>query len=323
LILGSYTERIVDPRVIMESVSIDGSNKGSNDKVAIFGCSGQLGTELATDFNRRGYQVSGFTRGQVDITDAAQVEQCLARVDPAVVINAAAYNQVDVAEKEPQAAYMINGLAVRNLALACRQMDARLVHFSTDYVFDGLAGRAYVEQDVPRPLSAYAVSKLAGELYARAYLDNALVIRTSGVYGPAGLETARGNFVEMMLRLAAKGQPIRVVEDHVASPTYAPLLASRSADLIERGAQGLFHIAGGAPISWFDWAVKIFAAAGVNPPLKPTNEREFRTAARRPRYSALSNAKMESLGIAPMPSLDEAIGLYMLARSRRTAAVQL
>jgi dTDP-4-dehydrorhamnose reductase len=235
-----------------------------------------------------------------------------------VVINAAAYNQVDVAEREPQASLLVNGLAVRNLALACRQIDARLVHFSTDYVFDGLAGRAYVETDAPRPLGAYAVSKLAGELYARAYLDNALVIRTSGVYGPAGLDTARGNFVEMMLRLAAKGDPIRVVEDHSASPTYAPALASRTADLVERGAQGLFHIGGGAPISWFEWAVKIFAAAKLNPPLKPTSEREFRTAARRPKYSALSNAKMESLGIAPMPSLDQAIGLYLLARGRRT-----
>ncbi len=297
---------------IMESVN--------NDRIAVFGSGGQLGTELAAEFARRGFQVSGFARADVDITDAAQVEQCLVRVDPAVVINASAYNQVDVAEKEPQAAYLVNGLAVRNLALVCRQIDARLAHFSTDYVFDGLAGRAYTEQDVPRPLGAYAVSKLAGELYARAYLDNALVIRTSGVYGPAGLATARGNFVEMMLRLAAKGQPIRVVEDHVASPTYAPALASRTADLIERGAQGLFHIAGGTPISWFDWAVKIFAAAGLHPPLKPTNEREFRTAARRPKYSALSNAKMETLGIAPMPTLDEAIGLYMLARNRKAPA---
>jgi dTDP-4-dehydrorhamnose reductase len=294
----------------MEGVSIE--------RIAVFGSGGQLGTELTAELTKRGYQVSGFTRGQVDITDAAQVEACLARVDPAVILNAAAYNQVDVAEREPQASLLVNGLAVRNLALASRQIDARLVHFSTDYVFDGLAGRAYVETDVPRPLGAYAVSKLAGELYARAYLDNALVIRTSGVYGPAGLDTARGNFVEMMLRLAAKGDPIRVVEDHSASPTYAPALASRTADLVERGAQGVFHIGGGAPISWFEWAVKIFAAAKLNPPLKPTSEREFRTAARRPKYSALSNAKMESLGIAPMPTLDEAIGLYLLARGRKT-----
>jgi dTDP-4-dehydrorhamnose reductase len=293
----------------------------NNDRVAVFGSGGQLGTELTAELTRRGFRVSGFERAHIDITNAAEVERSLVALDPAVVVNASAYNQVDVAEKEPQAAYQVNGLAVRNVALVCRQIDARLVHFSTDYVFDGLAGRAYTEQDVPRPLGAYAVSKLAGEFYARAYLDDALVIRTSGVYGPAGLTTARGNFVEMMLRLAAKGGPIRVVEDHVASPTYAPALASRTADLIARGAQGLFHIAGGAPISWFDWAVKIFAAAGLNPPLKPTNEREFRTAARRPRYSALSNAKMETLGIAPMPSLDEAIGLYMLARSRKIPAL--
>ena len=215
--------------------------------------------------------------------------------DPAIVLNSAAYNQVDVAEKEPLAAFQVNALAVRNLAVACRQADARLVHFSTDYVFDGMAGRAYTEQDMPRPLGAYAVSKLAGEFYARAYLDQALIIRTSGVYGPGGLDTARGNFVELMLRLAAGGQPIKVVEDHVASPTFAPALASRTADLVERGRRGVPYWRG-APISWFDWAVKIFAAAGVKPALKPTNEREFRTAARRPRFSALSNAKMEIAG---------------------------
>jgi dTDP-4-dehydrorhamnose reductase len=286
------------------------------ERVAIFGSGGQLGVELMTEFKSRGYEVTGYERSRVDITDPAAVERALA-MDPAIVINSAAYNQVDVAEKEPQAAFLVNGLAVRNLAMACRQADARLVHFSTDYVFDGQAGRAYSEDDRPHPLGAYAVSKLAGELYARAYLDNPLIIRTSGVYGPGGLSTARGNFVELMLRLASQGQPIRVVEDHVASPTFAPALAARTADLVERRAGGILHIGGGTPISWFDWAVKIFAAAGVNPPLKPTNEREFRTAAHRPKYSALSNAKMESLGIKPMPLLDDAIRSYLEVRNRK------
>src|SRR5581483_9866995 len=196
-------------------------------RIAIFGSGGQLGTELMTEFKSRGAEVCGFERRSVDITDQQRVERAIAEFDPAVVINAAAYNQVDVAEKEPLAAFQINALAVRNLAMACRQCDARLVHFSTDYVFDGLAGRAYVEDDTPHPMGAYAVSKLAGEFYARAYLDRATIIRTSGVFGPGGLDTARGNFVELMLRLAAAGQPIRVVEDHVASPTFAPALASR------------------------------------------------------------------------------------------------
>ena len=290
----------------------------------MFGSRGQLGVELKAEFSARGYEVACFDRSTVDITDAAAVERSIAGVDPAVVLNAAAYNQVDVAEKEPLAAFEVNGLAVRNLAVACRNSDAQLVHFSTDYVFDGQAGRAYREEDPPHPLGAYAVSKLAGELYTRAYLDAPLIIRTSGVFGPGGLETARGNFVELMLRLAtqntAQNNPIRVVEDHVASPTYAPALAARTADLVERGANGTFHIGGGRPVSWFDWAAMIFKAAGLNPSLKPTNEREFRTAARRPKYSALSNAKMEALGIPPMPALESAIREYLETRAGRVTA---
>ncbi len=286
-------------------------------RVAIFGSHGQLGVELAATFAARSYEVASFERSSVDITDAVAVEKVIANYDPAIVLNSAAYNKVDLAEKEPDAAFRVNGLAVRNLALACRNADAKLVHFSTDYVFDGQAGQAYSETDPTRPLGAYAVSKLAGELYARAYLDNALVIRTCGVYGPWGLHTPGGNFVETMLRLAAGGQPIKVVEDHVASPTYAPALAARTADLVEANASGVFHVGGGTPISWYDWAAKIFEAAGLQPQLKPTNEREFRTSARRPKYSALSNQKMEALGIAPMPSLDVAIRDYL---SKRTPA---
>src|SRR5437879_12890239 len=183
-------------------------------RAAGFGCSGQLGVELVRELRARGYDVQGWERADVDITNREKVERVLAGLDPKLVFNAAAYNQVDVAEKEPQAAFMANALGVRNLALACRQLDAQLVHYSTDYVFDGLAQRPYREDDATHPLGAYAVSKLAGELYASAYLDRVLIIRTSGVFGPGGLDTARGNFVELMLRLAAQGQAIRSVEDH-------------------------------------------------------------------------------------------------------------
>jgi dTDP-4-dehydrorhamnose reductase len=283
-------------------------------KVVVFGSGGQLGVELVREFNERGYAVEGFERTDVDIADAARVEHVLAQADPEIVINSAAYNQVDVAEKEPLPAFAANGLAVRNLAMACRQLDTQLVHFSTDYVFDGTAGRAYTEEDRPRPLGAYGVSKLAGELYAQAYLEQPLVIRTCGVFGPGGLRTARGNFIETMLRLAAAGRPIRVVEDHVASPTYAPLLAARAADLVERKHRGLFHVGGGTPISWFDFAATIFRVAGLHPELQPTNEREYRTAARRPKYSVLSNAKMERCGIERMPPLEKAVEMYLQAR---------
>ncbi|HZT38264.1 MAG TPA: dTDP-4-dehydrorhamnose reductase [Bryobacteraceae bacterium] len=286
------------------------------DRVVVFGSGGQLGVELCREFRARGYEVKGFERADVDITDRTAVERAIAEFNPEVVVNSAAYNQVDVAESEPQAAFLVNGLAVRNLALAARQADARLVHFSTDYVFDGRAGRAYTEADRPHPLGAYAVSKLAGELYAQAYLNDPLIIRTSGVFGPAGRHTNRGNFVELMLRLAASSNPIRVVEDHVASPTYAPALAARTVELVSRKQGGLFHIGGGAPISWYDFASKIFKAAGLNPQLRPTNEREYRTAATRPKYSALANSRLEQLGIAPMPPLDQAIQEYLKATGR-------
>ena len=289
------------------------------ERVFILGNVGQLGQELTTEFTSRGYLVSGMDRASIDVADRFQVEECIGALDPSIVVNAAAYNQVDVAEQEPQAAFAVNALAVRNIAIACRQVGARLVHYSTDYVFDGTVGRPYTEQDAPRPLGAYGVSKLAGEHFAHAYLDNPLIIRTSAVFGPGGLDTARGNFVETMLRLAAAAKPIRVVEDHVASPAYAPMLAARTADLVERGLDGLFNIGGGVPISWFDFARLIFAAAGLSPELRPTNEREYRTDARRPKFSALSNAKMESLGLAPMPPMEEVVRDYFKRRAARTA----
>src|ERR1035437_4283461 len=167
-------------------------------KAVVFGSAGQLGLELVRTLQERGYAVEGWDRAEVDITDAAAVETALAGCDPEVVYNAAAYNQVDVAEKEPRAAFLVNALAVRNLALACRQVDARLIHFSPDYVFDGFARHPYAEDDATHPLSAYAVSKLAGELYAQAYLDLVLVVRTSGAFCRGGLNPARGNFVELM-----------------------------------------------------------------------------------------------------------------------------
>jgi dTDP-4-dehydrorhamnose reductase len=133
------------------------------------------------------------------------------------------------------------------------------------------------------------------------------------------LRTNRGNFPELMLRLAAGGQPIRVVEDHVASPTYAPLLAARTIDLVERHESGIFHIGGGTPISWFQYAAMIFQAAGVHPELHPTDEREYRTAARRPKFSALANVRMEKVGVAPMPPLAEAVKDYIEQRNQLIA----
>jgi dTDP-4-dehydrorhamnose reductase len=278
----------------------------------ILGAGGQLGVELKRELTGRGYTVHTFERTKLDITNQASVERSISQCDPGIVFNSAAYNQVDIAEQEPLAALQVNALAVRNIALACRQVDAKLVHFSTDYVFDGTATRPYVETDATHPLGAYGVSKLAGELYVQAYLANALIVRTCGVFGPGGVRTARGNFVETMLRLADSGRTINVVEDFLASPTYAPALANRTIELAGKGASGVFHIGGGTPVSWFDFAQLIFNAAGLKPKVVPVNERTWRTQARRPKYSVLSNQKMESLGVEPMPRLEAALAEYLV-----------
>lgn len=287
-----------------------------NQKIVVFGSCGQLGVELCAELARRGHEVSGFDRAAVDIRDAEKVERTLAETQPSAVFNSAAYNLVDRAEREPAVAFEANAMGVRNVALACRRHGVRLIHFSTDYVFDGTLGRPYIETDAPRPLGAYGVSKLAGELYAQAYLERPTIVRTCAVFGPGGMGTARGNFPETMLRLAREGKPIRVIDDLVVSPTFAPALASRAIDLLERDLTGVFHIGGGEPVSWFEFARLIFEKAGLSPDFAPTSESEFKAAARRPKFSALENARLRECGVAPMPSLAAAVGKYFELREK-------
>lgn len=289
----------------------------ASGSILVAGAAGQLGVELVREFQARGFPVHAFTRAQLDTADAAAVAACLTQCAPSLVLNAAAYNQVDLAEQEPEQALRGNAVAVRHLALNCRRLGAKLVHFSTDYVFDGLAGRPYTEGDAVNPLGAYGISKLAGEYYARAYCDDALIIRTAAVFGPAGASTPRGNFVESMLRLAKQGRPLRIVNDQTTSPTYAVALAARTADLVEHGTTGLIHAGGGSPITWFDFAQIIFAAAGLSPGVTPVGAHEYPTPARRPAYSALQNAGLDALGLAPMPALPDALADYLKRRVPR------
>ena len=286
-------------------------------RVAIFGAAGQLGRALAGAFESRGHAVTALTRQEVDVTSQAGVTAAIASAAPGLVLNAAAYNLVDAAEADPEAAYGGNALAVLHLAVAAARAGAKLVHFSSDYVFDGLAGRPYRESDPPRPLGAYGVSKLAGESYALAYSAEALVIRVAAVFGPAGTQTPRGNFLETMLRLAAQGKALRIVADQITSPTYTLTLAERTADLCAAGATGLVHAGGGTPVSWHDFAAMIFRQAKLQPSLAPIVTSEYPTPARRPPYSALGNVRMAALGLAPFPALEDCVADY-LKRTNRT-----
>jgi dTDP-4-dehydrorhamnose reductase len=292
-------------------------------RVIVFGGGGQLGIELVREFGRREWAVLSFDRAALDITNAESVAQAIAQNSPQLVVNAAAYNQVDAAESDPLSALQTNAIAVRNVAVACRASGADLVHYSTDYVFDGTKNGPYVETDIPHPLGAYGVSKLTGEFFAQAYLPNPLILRVSGVFGPAGQFTPRGNFVESMLRMAHENRPIRVVQDYFSTPTYAPVIASRTADLVETGTGGLFHMGGGETISFYNYAALIFEVAGLSPSLRPTSQADYRTPARRPKYSALSNGKLEAAGIEPFPPLKRALENYLQMRGTITSHRQV
>ncbi len=289
----------------------------------VLGAGGQLGVEMVRELESRGYEVMALTRRHLNITVQSEFEALMEDSRPRWTINCAAYNKVDLAESEPENAMAVNAFAVRGLAQVCQRFSSTLLHYSTDHVFDGLDERPYTEADPPAPPSAYGVSKLAGEHFARAYCDNAYVVRVAGVFGPAGIITGHGNFPELIYKRASAGQPLRIVDDYFSTPTYAPALASRSIDLLEKAGPGLYHLGGGETISWYDWARKIAAVAGLPQELiSPIGHVDYPTPAKRPRHASLSNAKAEGLGIAAMPSLDEAAAEWLELRNVIAAAQQ-
>ncbi len=273
--------------------------------------------DLARECRNRGHSVLALRRSQLNIADGAAVRRTIARHNPDWVINAAAYNKVDLAESEPEAAMRVNAFAVRGIAMACAEAGATLLHYSTDHVFGGSKDIPYTEDDLPAPQSVYGVSKLAGEIFARAYCRSHYVLRVAGVFGPPGRYTNHSNFPEFVLRKCAEGVPLRIVDDQFATPTFGTALAARSFDiLVERVPFGLYHLSGGEVISWYDFAQKIAAASGCPAEIARTNREAYVTRARRPRYAALSNGRIEAAGIARMPGIDESVGQYIVLRDR-------
>jgi dTDP-4-dehydrorhamnose reductase len=275
----------------------------------LIGANGQLGSELRRAF--RDHHLVPLTHADLELTDHDQVTEVLRRYRPALILNTAAYHRVDECEEFPDRAFAVNGLAVRNLAAASRSIGAALVHFSTDYVFDGRRGHPYRETDAPGPLSAYATSKLAGEYFVRAILEQHVVIRTCGLYGVAGRHTKTGNFVETMLRLAREGRQIRVVGDQVLTPTSAKELARKVRELVETGEFGLYHITNSGACSWHQFAAAIFELSGIRADLSETTAAAYGARAVRPAYSVLENANLGRLGLDDLSPWQEALKAYL------------
>ncbi|HEV8308728.1 MAG TPA: dTDP-4-dehydrorhamnose reductase [Methylomirabilota bacterium] len=281
--------------------------------ILLLGASGQLGTDLAALLE--GPALVALTRHELDVTDQAAVARTIAAAAPAVVINTAAFHRVDDIEADPRPAFLVNAVAVHHLARVCERQGARLVHFSTDYVFGGGGPGPFAEDAPPAPLNAYGVSKLAGEHLLRGAGARHLVIRSSGLYGVAGSSGKGGNFVETMLRLAREGKPIRVVDDQVLTPTYTADLAEGVARLLAVDPPGgIYHLTNEGACSWLEFAGRTFELCGLRPALAPTSSEAFGAPARRPSNSVLLNTRATALGLAPLRPWPEALAAYLRAK---------
>ncbi len=281
-------------------------------KILLIGASGQLGTDLVDALSH--HELVTPPRQSLDVVQRDQIRQVLQSERPQVVINTAAFHRVDECESEVLTSFQVNGEAVRNLALAARDIDAVLVHYSTDYVFDGSASRPYLEEDRPRPLNVYGVSKLAGEQLVESVWKKSFLIRTCGLYGRAGSRGKGGNFVETMIRKARRGESIRVVDDQRLTPTSTRELARKTADLMETPHYGLCHVTAKGDCTWYEFAREIFTLLGVQADLSPTTSDQFRSAARRPAYSVLANHRLGELGMDDLKDWREALRDYLRPR---------
>lgn len=287
-------------------------------RVAVLGSHGQLGRDLVP---RLAGEVVPLTRADLDLGRPETIAAGVAAARPDVLVNCAAYNFVDQAEAEPDAAFAVNASGVRELARACAAAGVRLVHVSTDYVFglDQARTTPLGEDDPPGPVSVYGLSKLAGEYLVRASDPRNLVVRTCGLYGVWGSGGKGGNFVETMLRVAGQGKPLRVVADQRCTPTYTADLADALVGLISARAAGLYHATSGGECSWHEFAAEIFRQAGIAADLTPITSAEFGAAARRPAYSVLSTAKLTAAGVAAPRPWTAALAAYLSERRTKSS----
>ena len=277
-------------------------------RVLVTGAGGQLGLDLLDAFSD--HDVTGLTRAELDVRDEAAVAAAVAGLRPALVVNAAAWTDVDGCEGDPDAAHRANALGPWWLARACDRAGATLVTFSTDYVFDGVAPhgsdrapRGFTEQDATGPLSAYGRSKLAGEALVRETLDAHHVVRTAWVSGARGR-----NFVRTMLHLGAEGGPVRVVDDQIGSPTFTRDLAAAVRMLAVSGRYGTVHLVNEGRCSWFDLAAAVFEEAGLDVDLAPQATTAVARPARRPAWSVLDSTHARALGVGPLPEWRDGLG---------------
>ncbi|TAN45727.1 MAG: dTDP-4-dehydrorhamnose reductase [Nitrospirae bacterium] len=277
-------------------------------KFLITGANGQLATEFRRALEREGQEYAALTRAQLDMSDAGAVREAVAQYKPDVALNCAAYNNVDAAEKDFDAAFAVNATAVRNLAAACAGNKTLIVHYSTDYVFDGTKDDFYTEEDAPNPISSYGRTKLAGEKLLSEETDNFLLLRTSWLFG-----RGKQNFLYKISEWARKNRTLKIVCDQVSIPTYTEDIVVGTMLAIKNSLRGMYHLTNSGYASRYEVAHYFIERMGLDNVLLPETSDYFKTPAKRPAFSAMSNAKLSrQLGIN-FPHWQDGVDRYIKA----------
>jgi dTDP-4-dehydrorhamnose reductase len=293
----------------------------SANRIAIVGGSGQLGSALRELLRDR--EPIAPPHAELPLEERDAVERFLDEARPDVLINCAAFHNVDVCEREPQNAFAVNALAVDRAAEACAARGIAFATVSTDYVFAGTLGRPYREDDPVEPLTAYGASKAAGEFLTRRHGAQHYIVRTSGVFGTVGTSNKGYTLIERVLGQAERGEPTRMTADMTFSPSYAPHVARAIRDVLDREAYGTHHVTNCGAVTWYEFVRAAFERAGhAGAPLEAISYSALGNAVRRPAYTALENTTFAGAAIAPMPSWEDALDEFLAARAARLTAAR-
>ena len=290
-------------------------------RALVTGGGGQLASDLEEQLPARGFEARVLDRAELDITDEDAVERAFDEVAPDVVFNCAAFHNLDVCEQEVDRSFEVNARAVKRLGERCRDRGAKLVHLSTNYVFDGRGERPYQEDDVPNPRSVYAISKLSGEYCALSYAPGALVVRGAGLYGLHGSASKGGNFVTRMLgRAQQPDAQLKMVADQRLSPTFTADLAAALVEAVEKDASGVLHLTAGGECSWFEFTQAIMEIAGIDVPIEPVETTVPPGGVDRPLNGVLARPAADAAGLTPLRHWREALEEYMTRAGIAAAA---
>ena len=276
-------------------------------KILITGYKGMLGSDLVETLkNENQHELILTDVEELDITNLDQVKKILNEENPEVIINVAAYTDVDGCETNRDLAYNINSIGPKNLAVVADEINAKLLHISTDYVFDGNNSKPYIEDDKTNPKSYYGETKLQAELFIKDKMENYFIVRTAWLYGFNGK-----NFVKTMLELSKNNDKITVVNDQHGSPTFTKDLAIAICELIKTDKYGTYHVTNNDNCTWYEFASKIFELANIKINIIPVTTSEYPTPAQRPKYSVLSNEKWKNAGFNSLRHYEDALKSYM------------